>query len=262
MIDGHMHLEYGPLNEEYVLQFVKQAQLMGLDEIQILDHTHRFKEFEPAYLPLKEIPEQKIWLENRKMKFKDSLNDYIELMKRIQAMELPVKVRYGLEVCYTEESEDFLRELLSHYEFDFLVGAIHSIDGILYDMPFSKELLWDQYDVNHIYKRYYQLVLSCVDSGLFSQLAHPDTIKMFNYYPSYDLNDTYQLLSEKLKEKKMKGECNTGCHYRYNHQDIGLSDELLEIFKRNGVDIITASDAHHPKDVGMYIKQANERINK
>ena len=46
MIDGHMHLEYGPLSVDYVLEFVQEAVKKGLDEIQILDHTHRFKEFE------------------------------------------------------------------------------------------------------------------------------------------------------------------------------------------------------------------------
>ena len=49
MIDGHMHLEYGDLNKEYVLKFVDAAVKKGLTKIQILDHTHRFKEFEEIY---------------------------------------------------------------------------------------------------------------------------------------------------------------------------------------------------------------------
>ncbi|MDO4197995.1 MAG: PHP domain-containing protein [Erysipelotrichaceae bacterium] len=260
MIDGHMHLEYGPLNKEYVLEFVEAARKKGLSEIQILDHTHRFIEFEEMYEPLKKYEVQKVWLENRKMKFKDHLKDYIELMKKIQEMDLGIRVKYGLEICYTPESEEFIRNVVKDYEFDFLVGAIHSIDGILYDMSFSKELLWDVYDANHIYERYYDLLMKVVDSNIFTQLAHPDTIKMFDIYPDYDLNDTYHLLSKKLKEKKMKAECNTGCHYRYDHKDIGLSDELLKIFIEEDIEIITASDAHKPEDVGSYIKEANERI--
>ena len=49
MIDGHMHLEYGDLAKEYVLEFVNAAVNKGLKKIQILDHTHRFVEFEPIY---------------------------------------------------------------------------------------------------------------------------------------------------------------------------------------------------------------------
>ena len=62
-----------------------------------------------------------------------------------------------------------------------------------------------------------------------------------------------------IGEHHMKAENNTGCYYRYNHPDKGLSDELLENFKKNHVQLITASDAHKPADVGSYIKDAEER---
>lgn len=260
MIDGHMHLENGPLTKEYVLAFVEAAHQKGLDEIQILDHTHRFIEFEPAYEELKKYEVQKTWLENKKMKFKDHLSDYVDLMEDVKTMDLPVKVSYGLEVCYVPQHEQLIRDILSQYHFDFIVGAIHSIDGILYDMGFSKELLWNQFDVNYIYKRYYELVFQLIESDLFTQLAHPDTIKLFKFYPTYDLTPTYEKLSQLLNEHHMKAENNTGCYYRYNHPDMGLSDELLEIFLRNDVDIITASDAHKPSDVGSYILEADAKI--
>src|SRR5699024_9677190 len=125
------------------------------------------------------------WLENKAMKFKDQLSDYIDLMKDIQKMDLPVKVKYGLEVCYVPQYEQKIKEILHAYSFDFLVGAIHSIDGILYDMSFSKELLWNRYDVDDIYHRYYELVFQLIESDLFTQLAHPDTIKLFQIYPTY-----------------------------------------------------------------------------
>ena len=260
MIEGHMHLENGPLTKEYVLSFVEAAQQKGLDEIQILDHTHRFIEFEPIYEELKQYEVQKVWLENKKMKFKDHISDFIQLMEDIKKMDLPVKVTYGLEVCYVPQHEEYIRKVLSQYHFDFIVGAIHSIDGILYDMSFSKELLWNKYDVNHIYKRYYELVFQLVESDLFTQLAHPDTIKLFNIYPTYDLLPTYEKLAQLLNQHHMKAENNVGCYYRYNHQDLGLSDELLKVFKKAHVQLITTSDAHQPSDVGSYIKEAEKRI--
>ena len=107
-------------------------------------------------------------------------------MKEVQSLDLPVKVKYGLEVCYVPKHKELIKEILSLYEFDFIVGAIHSIDGILYDMSFSKELLWDRYDVNHIYKRYYELIFQLKESDLLTQLAHPDTIKLFEIYPTYN----------------------------------------------------------------------------
>ena len=260
LVDGHMHLEYGKLSVAYVLEFVEAAQAKGIDKIQILDHTHRFKEFSPIYDNLRTIPVQKQWLANPKLKFKNSLAEYWDLIQQVKSLDLPIEVSFGLEVCYVPEYEDKIREILKPYQFDFLVGAVHSIDGILYDMSFSKEILWDKYATNQIYKRYYELLFEVVKSNLFTQLAHPDTIKLFNYYPDYDLQPTYDELAELCKQHHVLAECNTGCHYRYNHKDIGLSDDLLQTFVKHNVQLITASDAHQPKHVGNYILEASERI--
>lgn len=260
MIDGHMHLEYGELSVEYVLEFVEAAKKQGLSKIQILDHTHRFKEFVPIYQELKEASGyQKEWLEKKKL---DSLSEYQRVIEQVKAMDLPIEVSFGLEVCYVPKHKEFIKELVSQYPYDFLVGAIHSIDGLLYDMNFSEEILWSKYDVNHIYQRYYELVFDLVESDIFSQLAHPDTIKLFNHYPTYDLKPTYHTLADLLNKHHVKAENNTGCYYRYSHKDMGLSDELLTIFKEHGVEMITASDAHYPGHVGTNIKDIYEKTMK
>lgn len=118
MIDGHMHLEYGDLSKEYVLQFVESAVKNGMDEIQILDHTHRFKEFRPVYEGVRKAsPYQEEWLNNKKMKFHSTLDEYCALIKEIKAMDLPIKVSFGLEVCYVPEYEETLREILKSLSF-------------------------------------------------------------------------------------------------------------------------------------------------
>ena len=259
MIDGHMHLEYGDLNKEYVLKFVDAAVKKGLTKIQILDHTHRFKEFEEIYTELKEEPLQKKWLENKAMKFKDTLDDYDKLIEEVKALDLPIEVTFGLEVCYVPKHEKKIGEVLANHNYDFVVGAIHSINGRLYDMNFSKDILWNKFDVDDIYRDYYELIFSLVKSDLFTQLAHPDTIKMFNYYPTYDLTPTYHQLADLLVEHNVKAENNTGCYYRYNHKDMGLCEELLKILKEHGVSMITASDAHQPDHVGTNIADIYEK---
>ncbi|MDF9823723.1 histidinol-phosphatase (PHP family) [Breznakia sp. PF5-3] len=261
MIDGHMHLEYGPLTKEYVLEFVEAAKKKKLTKIQILDHTHRFIEFKPLYENLRNIEVQDSWLNSDK-KFCNTLQEFIDLMEEIKSMNTGIQIDYGLEVCYVPEEETFLKKLLSQYTFDFLVGAIHSIDGILYDMNFSKKLLWEVQPVDVIYKRYYELIFKLIKSDLFTQLAHPDTIKLFNYYPTYDLTPTYETLATLLNEHHMKAENNTGCYYRYKHKDMGLSDELLQILKKHTVKMITASDAHQPDHVGSYITEIYEKTMK
>ena len=254
MIDGHVHLEKGPHTKEYVYEFIDEAIKKGIDGLQILDHTHRFKEFAPIYEKLKINKPQTDWLNND---LKDSIYDYIDLIEQIKKETLPIKVTFGLEVCYQKPEEGLIKELIKDlYNWDFLVGSVHSIDYVVYDSKWSIDELWNKYNVDDIYKRYYEIMLDLVKSDLFSQLAHPDTIKMFNYYPTYDLTDTYHKLAEELNNHHMKAENNVGCYYRYHHLDMGLSDELLNIFKQHHCQLITASDAHYPKDVGNFIKEA------
>jgi histidinol-phosphatase (PHP family) len=262
LVDGHMHLEYGDLTVEYVMEFVNAAIEKGLSKIQILDHTHRFKEFEPIYEDVRKANRfQEEWLLDEKMKFHSSLEEYVQLIKKVKLIDLPIEVSFGLEVCYVPKYEEKIKQILKDYQFDFLVGAIHSIDGVLYDMKWSEELLWSRYDIDYIYRRYYELLFQCIESDIFSQLAHPDTIKMFNHYPLYDLTNTYFQLAQLCNIHHVKIENNTGCFYRYNHQDMGLSDELLKILVSNKTNIITCSDAHHPNHVGSYIEEANKKIN-
>lgn len=251
MIDGHVHLEKGPLTKEYVYEFINEAINKGIDELQILDHTHRFKEFAPIYEGCKKIEAQKEWLAGD---LKDSVYDYIALIEEMKKEKLPIKVSFGLEVCYQPEEKERLKKLLSIYDWDFIVGSVHAVDYIVYDSKWSLDELWHKYPVDDIYRRYYEIMFDLVKSDLFTQLAHPDTIKMFNYYPSYDLTETYNVLAELLNEHNMKVENNVGCYYRYHHKDKGLASDLLKIFKDHNCKMITVSDAHYPKDVGNCIK--------
>ena len=251
MIDGHTHLEKGPLSKEYVLEFVKEAINKGIDDLQILDHSHRFKEFEPMYKSMKIIDSQTDWLNHD---FRNSLSEYLDLIKEIKELSLPIKVSFGLEVCYRRKDEEFLKDLLKNYHFDFLVGSVHSLFDIAYDSAWSVEYLWNKYSTDLIYKEYFKESYSLIESNLFSQIGHPDTIKMFNYYPSFDTAPYYDKLAKLANIHNVKIENNTGCYYRYNHKDKGLNEKVLRIFKDNNCKMITVSDAHRPEDVGNYIK--------
>lgn len=249
MTDGHIHLENGPLTIEYLEQFVYAAIKNKIKKIQILDHTHRFIEFRAIYENV--INAAKIQKEWFLKKSKDSINDYLKLIKLAKSKKYPIEIKFGLEVCYTSKKEEEIRKILRNYEFDFLVGAVHSVYGLLYDMEnFSKELLWNVYDIDEIYKEYYREIIKLMESNLFTQVAHPDTIKLFDIYPSYDLTETYNKIADLALEKDLYLENNFGCYYRYHHKDPGLSKEFKQILLEKGVKIMLASDAHIPEHVG------------
>ena len=96
MIDGHMHLENGPLTKEYVLAFVEEAKRKGMKTIHILDHTHRFIEFEPIYEDLRALDVQDTWLNNKSMKFKS-----IIIKGNINGISI-LYCLFGLYYCFYE----------------------------------------------------------------------------------------------------------------------------------------------------------------
>ncbi len=244
-------MENGPLTLEYLNKFVDSAVKANLSGIQMLDHTHRFFEFSELYEDVKNIsPYQEKWL---KTKIKDNLIDFINLAEEAKKQNYPIDVKFGLEVCYTSKNEELIRSILKDYKFDFMVGAVHSVNSILYDMQgFSRELLWDKYDANDIYKEYYSEIIKLMKSKLFTQVAHPDTIKLFNIYPDYDLTPTYNEIADLALANDLYVENNFGCHYRYHHKDPGLSAEFKQILLDKNVKIMLCSDAHVPEHVGKH----------
>ncbi len=116
---------------------------------------------------------------------------------------------------------------------------------------FSKELLWNVQSSNVIYHKYFDSIKKLIQSKLFTQVGHPDVIKMYQIDPGYDLTDTYIELSKLAKQYNIKMEDNTGAHYRYHHPEVGLNPTFRNTLQKDKVEIITASDAHYPNHVGM-----------
>ena len=52
MTDVHIHIERVPYTKEWISRFADQAVKAGLDEIWLLEHSFRFREFAPMYEPV------------------------------------------------------------------------------------------------------------------------------------------------------------------------------------------------------------------
>ncbi|WMJ23635.1 PHP domain-containing protein [Paludicola sp. MB14-C6] len=169
----------------------------------------------------------------------------------------PIKVAFGLEVCYFKEYENLIKDIITGYDYDFITGSVHWVDGFGFD---HKKELWDNIDIDNTYKRYYEIMESLIKSKLFTGVAHPDSIKCFGHTPSYDLIPTYKHIAKLLKEYNMYAEQSGGLHLNYHTSDIGMNPLMLKIFKEYNVRMETASDAHQPSHVGVNIKKLQAMI--
>lgn len=245
MKDLHIHIERGQYNREWIEKFIDKAVEMELDEINLLEHTIRITDFHPCFEQVREYNHyQKRWFDG-KQKQAHTLDEYKALIDEIRGIDYPVKVNFGLEVCWFEQHEEFIRNMLSDRYFDYVLGSVHWIDNWTFN---QRKYQWLGRDVNSIYKRYYEMSNTLVESGIFDIIAHPDLIRCHSLYPDYDLMQTYLDLCENIKKHNVMLEINTSNGY-------GINRDFMKIAKNSGVVLCTGSDAHRPEDVGRNIQQ-------
>lgn len=229
MTDVHIHIERGPYTKEWIDKFVKQAVNMGMNEIYLLEHSHRFVEFAPMYASVCEYSDyQKNWY---KSKVNLSIKDFQALITEMRNVEFPIKIKWGLEVCYFPEYENLIGDILNSFPFDFAVGSIHWVEGFGFD---HKAEFWNDIDTEQIYRKYYNLMIRL-------------------HYPTDDLTAIYSLLADELNSQHMYAEQSGGLTLNYGFEELGMNQTMLNIFKNKNVDIRFASDAHKPEDVGANI---------
>lgn len=258
MIDAHIHFLHsttGQYSFELLERIVAAAKNNNMDEIFLLEHTHQFIEFERVYKPIAEYsPYQCEWL---KRKMGGTIEDYLEFIEIAGKRSYPVKVRFGLEVCYIPQTEDILADILSKYTFDFLTGSVHYIDNWGFD---HKAEFWEGKDADKMYIRYYEIMKELIATGIFTGLAHPDSIKCFNNYPAYDLSETYSEIAQLVNKYNIYVEQSGGLALNYGHEELGMNQIMLKVFKQNGVKVLTASDAHKPEHAGANILKLQQLV--
>ncbi len=157
---------------------------------------------------------------------------------------------------YRQYQKDWLKRRMA-FDFDYVTGSIHWVNGWGFDHPKTKAY-WDEKDIDTIYEQYYELMIKLAKSGLFHILAHPDSIKCFDQYSSKDLTAVYTRLAKAIKEQQLQAEFSSGLYMNYGHEELGLNKKLLHVLQEHQVDIVTASDAHCPEDVGRYVEEAEK----
>jgi len=257
MIDGHIHIERGEYTLDWINQFVNRAVEMQLYEIRLLEHCYRFEEFVPMYDSVCAYSEYvDAWFHRQAGVRK--LEEYLDLIKQVRNESFPVEIKFGLEICYFKEFEDFTAELTKNKGFDFLLGSIHFVDDFAFD---HKAEHWTGMDIDKIYYRYFEDSVSLAKSKLFDGIGHPDAIKLFGHKPSYSLTEYYESLAKELSNSGMYADQNSGAARRCpDTASLGMDAELLRILKKYDVQIITSSDAHCPEDVGYKIAELNNRV--
>ncbi len=255
-IDYHMHFEKGSYDQEWAEGFFRAAAERQLDEIGVSEHSHTFPEFKALYYHDLILDDsfvgkfQQQWLQTNKFKY--TLDDYFRFMEQLRQRHPALKT--GIEVCNFQQ-QDAVRDILRDYPFDYVIGSVHFLRGWAYDSSEIKAE-WDNHPLEEIYAWYTEEVEKLADSGLYDVLGHPFNIRLFRYFPDFDVTPYLERVARALAKAHMGIDVNTGTYYRYPVKEISPYPDFMRLAAHYDLPIITTSDAHKPEDCGAYHDEA------
>lgn len=162
-----------------------------------------------------------------------------------------IEVALGIEADFVAGSEDALRDLLSRYPFDVVLGSVHWLDGFWVDAPASaSRYRLGQEEVDAIWGDYVEQAIRAAHSGLFDVLAHLDLPKKFGFRPTLPCAGRLAELVAAVAAAGCAVEVSSAGRRKPVGEDYPAPD-LLAALVRAGVPLVLASDAHAPAEVGF-----------
>ncbi|MEM2083779.1 MAG: histidinol-phosphatase [Nitrososphaerota archaeon] len=246
-IDYHVHTEYTWDAKGNVEDYCKIAEHKGIEEIVFTNHFIPF---------LLNVPKGSITKDGIEKHFKE-----IEEARK----KYNLKIKIGLEIDYNIAYEKIIENILNEYQFDFILGSIHFIDGIDIIGNQSSMFFKDK-NMNEAYERYFSELKKIVKSGLIDVLAHPDYIRRsaIKYYGEDFIFEDNKNIIEELLDLMIKNdvglEINTS-GYRHGLNDSFPKLEFLKFCFKKGLRKITiGSDAHSPEYLTIFLEKGIEKI--
>lgn len=242
MKDYHVHSNFSDdCNQHPLIHACENAIKTDVEEIAFTEHVD-------------------IDYPNDKGDFQLDYQSYSQEIEKARSLFPNLVILKGLELGMQADIAHKMEEYLSRHSFDFILGSIHTADGLeLHSGDFTARK-----DQLSAIKRYFEVMYECVSAfDNFHILAHFDLIRRYGNYSSMiaSYSPFYDLIDEIYKIIIAKGiglEINTS-GWRYGVNTFLPGKELLKRYRNLGGEIITfGSDAHRPEHLSYRFKEAYE----
>ncbi|MGB1803045.1 MAG: PHP domain-containing protein [Miltoncostaeaceae bacterium] len=223
----------GARSTAWIARYVEAARARAVDEIAITEHVHRFRE-------VRDWHPNPWW----QAEATEDLAEHCAAIDRARDAGLPVLL--GIEMDWIPGRADDIRALLASQPFDIVLGSVHWLGDLAVDHPDYP--CWDSLGAGETWGRYLDELAAAAGSGLFDVLAHPDLPKVFGTPMPERLTARRDEVIAQIAESGVAVECSSAglrkpCRALYPDPD------WLAAFRRAGVPVTLASDAHRPEDV-------------
>lgn len=261
LADYHLHCEYSDDSEYPMEQVVKDAIVLGLDEICFTDHVdYGIKRDwdDPAgivYRPGGPGEPEQIALAN--VDYPRYVAQLAELRERYADQ---ITIKLGLEFGMQVHTIPQYQQLFDRYPFDFIILSVHQVeDKEFWTQDFQRGRTQQEYN-DRYYDEMLQLVTQYKD---YSVLGHLDLITRYDEAGIYPFERVRDQIEQILRQVIADGrgiEVNTSYH-RYGLPDSMPSRDILRLYRELGGEVITiGSDSHKREHLGAYIGEAQQLL--
>lgn len=150
-------------------------------------------------------------------------------------------VRAGLEVDFVPGINTALWRTIEGYSWDFLIGSVHEVDGLLFEQPLKHK----REEGEALWLRYFELLRAAASCNQFSLISHPVRMRYSNPFLPPHLDDELEHLAAEASKHDVALEINGYDILTYP----GLVRRLARACALQRTPISVGSDAHMPRDI-------------
>ena len=242
MVDYHMHSLLCRHGEGQIYEYVESAIEKGLTEIGFAEHIP---------IPDLDDPTGRMVI--------DDWETYVKHVKSAQKNYPEISIRFGIEADYLPAFMPYIESFLSDYDFDYVIGSVHFVEDWDFSNPALNHRL-DEFGVNVLYERYYQLIQEAAATGLYDIIGHLDLPKKLQKQPTVSDSEWVRSALLAIKTYDLALDVNSS----------GLRKEAREIYPRPdilrqafelGIPVCMGSDAHKPTEVAADFSKSTRLLN-
>lgn len=246
--DFHVHPDFSFDAEGSVTEFCRTAEKMGMMELCFTSHYDSN--------PILSERARSIRVNGDYLLHSvENFRYYVEAVQKAAEEFYPPQVRCGVEAGFYPGCENEYQKLFKTYPFYYRLGSVHEVGDI--QICYEKEMKKHSQKVKagELVDRYFALIKSAAQSGLFDAIAHIDMYKKYGlkYYGDEILTVHRGRIEPALKamaENDVGLEINTSS-LRKGHSEYYPSMDIVNMARSAGVRILSiGSDAHKPEQLG------------
>ena len=253
VFDYHIHSQYSgdiPAGKGSTVNELCEAAIQkGFREIAITDHCDIDGVYYGAFPKL------------------DIAGVYRDIVKARAQYAGRLNILFGIEIGQAWHMPKEAKFLIDRFEFDYVIGSVHSVRGIL-DFADLKMREVSDGELLALWEKYIGEMKELLDWGYFSTLAHITYpyryLKFAGRESLIDLEKKgrayFEDILKKAIEKGVSLEVNTSGLRQGLGQTLPNTD-LIKFYKELGGEMITiGSDAHHARNLGADIRETAELL--